>query len=316
MRKFAALVLAGALSLSLAACGSSKPSSEGSASAPASSAAPAVKPDTNPDAATMPTVTGSAKTTKLAFPKSDAPSGLKVLVLEEGKGRVLEPTDTVVAHYVGQVWGNDTPFDSSFSRGAPAAFSLQGVIPGWTQGLSGQKVGSKLIVSIPSELGYAEGNDQAGIKKGDTIAFYIELVDGFGKDSSGDPKAKATGKLKDLPVTYKGDLGKPVTDLKVKDGQAVPEKSEAIVIAEGSGPKIDDGKTFYYQSAAVNWDPKATSVSSYDQGGAQATTFASGNGLDPLKGIRAGSRVFFVMVDPNNPNAKAQAFIIDIVAVH
>ncbi|MGV9184167.1 FKBP-type peptidyl-prolyl cis-trans isomerase [Arcanobacterium canis] len=317
MRKIAALAFAGALAATLAGCSTSQPSTNSSASASGSSAqVQSVKPDTHPDASTMPTVTGSGKGTKLAFPQSAAPKGLKVLITEEGKGRVLEPTDTVVAHYVGQVWGNEAPFDSSFGRGEPSTFSLQGVIPGWTQGLAGQKVGSKVILSIPSELGYSDGNDQAGIKKGDTIAFYVEIVDGFGKNSSGDPKAKVEKTQADLPVTYKGELGQPVTDLKIKANQKAPEASSAIVIARGNGPKIEEGKTIYYQTTTVEWGSNAKAQSTYELSGPQSAPFVAGNGLDPLKGVEEGSRVFFTSVDPNNKNAPVQAFILDIVAVH
>ena len=119
----------------------------------------------------MPSVQG-AKGTKpvLTFPGPDAPEGLQVQVLDAG--------DNIVAHYLGQTWNGDV-FDSSYDRGRPLDFQVGVgmVIRGWDDGLIGQRVGSRLLLSIPAELGYGDrGVPQAGIKGGATLVFVTEIL--------------------------------------------------------------------------------------------------------------------------------------------
>ena len=86
--------------------------------------------------------------------------------------------DNIVAHYLGQTWNGDV-FDSSYDRGRPLDFQVGVgmVIRGWDDGLVGQRVGSRLLLSIPSELGYGDrGVPQAGIRGGDTLVFVTEIL--------------------------------------------------------------------------------------------------------------------------------------------
>ena len=127
----------------------------------------------------MPSVEG-AKGTKpvLTFPTDEAPEGLQIQVLDEGTGDVVEAGDHIVCHYLGQSWGGDV-FDNSYDRGAPLDFQIGVgmVIRGWDDGLVGQRVGSRVLLSIPSELGYGDrGVPQAGIKGGDTLVFVTEIL--------------------------------------------------------------------------------------------------------------------------------------------
>ena len=127
----------------------------------------------------MPTVEG-AKGAKpvLAFPEGGAPEGLQVQVLDAGDGPVVEAGDHIVCHYLGQC-SNGRVFDNSYDRGRPLDFQIGvgAVIRGWDDGLVGQRVGSRVLLSIPSELGYGErGVPQAGIKGGDTLVFVTEIL--------------------------------------------------------------------------------------------------------------------------------------------
>lgn len=274
-----------------------------------------------------PEVVGTGAETQLSFPGSEPPDGLKVWETEKGSGRVVAETDYVVANYVGQVWGEKKAFDSSFQRGTAIGFSLKQVIKGWTQGLAGKKVGSKVILSIPPELGYGEqgGNEQAGIGKDDTIAFYVEIVDAYGIDQAGDKDATVKVKDAELPVTIKGGLGEPVT-LSIKKGQAEPKEAKLTVIAEGKGDEITEGATVYFQIAQVAWDGSAT-VSTYGEGGGpQYIALNSGQGatpLDGLVGVPIGSRVLFVTPKVAAPagtessgttsDTPAVAYVIDVL---
>ena len=128
---------------------------------------------------TMPSVAG-AKGTKpvLTFPGPDAPDGLQVQVLDEGDGQVLKAGDQILAHYLGQTWGGSV-CDNSFDRGQPLDFQIGVgmVIQGWDQGLVGQRVGSRVLLSIPAALGYGDrGVPQAGIPGGATLVFVTEIV--------------------------------------------------------------------------------------------------------------------------------------------
>lgn len=127
----------------------------------------------------MPSVEGSKGTKPvLAFPGPDAPEGLQVQVLDAGDGRVVEAGDTIVAHYLGQTWDGDV-FDSSYDRGQPLDFQVGVgmVIRGWDDALVGQRVGSRLLLSIPAELGYGDrGVPQAGIAGGATLVFVTEIL--------------------------------------------------------------------------------------------------------------------------------------------
>ena len=127
----------------------------------------------------MPSVEG-AKGTKptLTFPRPEAPEGLQVQVLDAGDGQIVEPGDTIVCNYLGQIWDGQV-FDNSFDRGQPLSFQIGVgmVIRGWDEGLVGQRVGSRVLLSIPSELGYgSRGVPQAGIKGGDTLVFVTEIL--------------------------------------------------------------------------------------------------------------------------------------------
>ena len=82
-------------------------------------------------------------------------NGLEYKVLKEGKGAQPKATDTVTVHYRGTLI-DGTEFDSSYKRGQPATFPLNGVIKGWTEGLQLMKVGSKYQFFIPPGLAYGD----------------------------------------------------------------------------------------------------------------------------------------------------------------
>ena len=102
-------------------------------------------------------------------------SGLQYIVETEGKGKTPGPNDTVKAHYKGTLIGGEQ-FDSSYDRGQPAEFPVSGVIKGWTEALQLMKVGGKLKLFIPPELGYGP-TARPGIPANSVLLFEVELVD-------------------------------------------------------------------------------------------------------------------------------------------
>ena len=102
-------------------------------------------------------------------------SGLQYEVLTEGTGPMPKATDTVSVHYKGTLLDGKV-FDSSYERGEPANFKVNGLIPGWVEALQLMKVGSKYKLYIPSELGYGEDGMQE-IPPNATLIFEMELLE-------------------------------------------------------------------------------------------------------------------------------------------
>lgn len=130
-------------------------------------------------AAALPEVSGSYGTKPtLTFPAGAAPEELEVVVLSRGEGDLVEAGQDIEVHYLGQSWQGGV-FDNSYDRGSSISFPIGvgAVIAGWDEGLVGQQVGSRVLLSIPSHLGYGDrGVPQAGIKGGDTLVFVVDIV--------------------------------------------------------------------------------------------------------------------------------------------
>lgn len=102
-------------------------------------------------------------------------SGLQYKVIKAGGGPKPKKTDSVVCHYRGTLL-DGTEFDSSYSRGEPAQFRVDQLIPGWTEALQLMPAGSKWELYIPSYLAY--GARQAGqISPNSTLIFELELLE-------------------------------------------------------------------------------------------------------------------------------------------
>lgn len=102
-------------------------------------------------------------------------SGLQYLVEKEGTGPKPKATDTVKVNYLGTKIDGEK-FDSSYDRGQPATFPLNGVIKGWSEGLQLMPVGSKYKLFVPSDLAYGE-NAPGQIGPNATLVFEVELLD-------------------------------------------------------------------------------------------------------------------------------------------
>ena len=103
------------------------------------------------------------------------PDGLQYKILQEGTGPKPAATDAVTVNYSGTLV-NGTEFDSSYKRGQPATFNLNGIIKGWTEALQLMPVGSKWQLVIPSDLAYGPSGRPPVIGPNSTLVFEIELV--------------------------------------------------------------------------------------------------------------------------------------------
>jgi len=191
---------AAAFAMSLAACGSDAKTSSSSSPSVADVTTPSVAestivtassscPTVAPQTAATPewTLTGATGSvavtgsTDTAAPvvKVEAPFSVtetQVHTLRPGDGPVVAPTATVSVCYQGVNGRDGSVFDSSYERGAPAEFSLDGVVPGFQKAIAGQKVGSTVAVAMVPADGYPEGQPAAGIQKGDTLIFAIKIL--------------------------------------------------------------------------------------------------------------------------------------------
>lgn len=108
-------------------------------------------------------------------------SGLQYQVLHEGTGAKPTADDMVKVNYVGSTL-DGKKFDSSYDRGQPAELKVDGVIPGWTEGLQLMSVGSKYVLWVPGKLAYGEHGTPGGpIGPNATLKFEVELLSINGK---------------------------------------------------------------------------------------------------------------------------------------
>ena len=103
-------------------------------------------------------------------------SGLQYKVIKDGTGTQPKATDMVTVNYRGTLI-DGTEFDSSYKRGQPASFPVNGVIKGWTEALQLMKQGSKYQLFIPSTLAYGERAMGPDIGPNSTLIFEVELQD-------------------------------------------------------------------------------------------------------------------------------------------
>ncbi|MFE1437666.1 FKBP-type peptidyl-prolyl cis-trans isomerase [Streptomyces sp. NPDC058739] len=135
--------------------------------------------DVAQDDATLPKVgtNTDGKAPSIEVPKADAPKKLVANYVIEGDGAEVGAEDAVLVQYKGVQWSNGKEFDSTYSRQALTSFSLQQVVKGWSQGLTGKKVGSRVLIVIPPELGYGDNPPQgSGIEKGATLVFSVDIL--------------------------------------------------------------------------------------------------------------------------------------------
>ncbi|MDI3386881.1 FKBP-type peptidyl-prolyl cis-trans isomerase [Streptomyces sp. B-S-A8] len=250
---------------------------------------------------------------------------LAVKVLIEGKDAKVAKGDYLQADYLGQIWTSAKVFDNSYDRGTPTIFPIGvgQVIPGWDQGLVGKKVGSRVQLGIPPELGYGEqGNEQAGIKGTDTLVFVVDIVGTFGAKSSAKGKEVAQDDS-DLPKAGTNTDGKaPSIDVPEKDA---PKKLVSNYVIEGDGAKLKASDTVLVQYKGVLWDGGKEFDSTYKR--SQLAQFQLAQVVkgwsQGLTGKKVGSRVLIVVPPDLGYGDKEQqgipanstlVFTVDIIA--
>ena len=178
------------LVMTLSACGAHTDTSSASTpSVTTSAAGPSQCPTAAPDTPGSPEWTLQGATGNVAVTGStdsaapvvtvDAPFSVtetQVHTLTAGDGAVVAPNARVTVCYMGVDGRDGKVFDSSYERGAPVDFPLEGVVPGFQKAIAGQKVGSTVAVAMTSADGYPKGEPRAGIEAGDSLIFAIKIL--------------------------------------------------------------------------------------------------------------------------------------------
>ncbi len=110
----------------------------------------------------------------IAEPALDTP--VQRVVLKDGTGPAVKASDTVTVNYLGTTYQAKSPFDESFS-GDPLTSSLSGLIQGWSIGLTGVKVGSRVLLQIPPAYGYGAEGSGSSIPGNATLWFVIDVLE-------------------------------------------------------------------------------------------------------------------------------------------
>lgn len=259
---------------------------------------------------------GFGSVPKLDFPSSKAPTAFEEKVLSRGSGPVVKNHDLVVVNYLGQIWRGkvfDTNFDSSFKHHELFDFAVgRGqVIKGWDTGLTGARVGSRLLLVIPPADGYgAKGNTGAGITGTDDLVFVVDVVADYPTTEGGDAHASGLhSTVHGVQVT--GALG-GVPKIQIAKTAALPSSLAAFLVAKGDGPKVRAGLVvLQYVAAAWSGQVLGSTWASGDPEGDPVGNPQSPSYYDPLIGLPVGSRVLLEI--PKTSQGGPYAVAIDII---
>ena len=147
-------------------------------------------------------------------------SGLQYKVVKQGDGPKPLASDKVTVHYTGTLI-DGKKFDSSVDRGQPATFPLNGVIPGWTEGLQLMPTGSKFQFYIPSDLAYRQ-NAPASIGPNQALIFDVELL---GIESAPPPQPVTSDIIK-VPSQEELAKGAKIEVIKAEDAKKLAEQEK------------------------------------------------------------------------------------------
>jgi FKBP-type peptidyl-prolyl cis-trans isomerase len=144
-------------------------------------------------------------------------SEMQYQVLKDGTGPTPKDTDKVSVNYRGTLL-DGTEFDSSYKRGQPASFPVNGVIKGWTEALKNMPVGSKWKLFIPSELAYGERGNM-GIPPNSVLTFEVELLSIEVAPPPPTPAAPLTSDIIKVPSAEELKKGAKIETIKQEDIQ-------------------------------------------------------------------------------------------------
>lgn len=308
--------LAVAATLTLAACGSDDPD-------------PAAQ-ESGLDDVSVSETADDATTPEVEFtPGSVTVAETEHRVLTQGDGEALTSTDLVSFDYAVFSATSGDELGSSFPDN-PVGLDLadQTVLPGLSSSLTGQKIGSRVLIAVPPAEGYGEaGNPGLGVGGDDTLLFLVDII------SAITPLDEATGTAvepkKGLP-TAKVTAGEPAT-ITIPDGFKAPKTTTVQPLIEGAGEKVESGQTVRVAYTGVTTrDGEVFDSSASSDAGFIEVPIGVGNvikGWDTgLVGQPVGSRVLLVIPasegygdegsPPSIEGGDTLVFVVDILAAY
>lgn len=253
----------------------------------------------------------------VTVPKADPPKALVTEVLSPGTGAKVTAGQVLVANYLGQTWdlkdGKPNVFDNSYDRKTPLGFPVGAgqVIKGWDQGLVGQTIGSRVLLSIPATLAYGATPDGQNQLSGHALVFVVDLVDALDKDAAA-TGTKATAALPaGLPALTADEPGKkpvlgPIKGL--KPGKA----AVSGLLLTGTGDPIDPAKSLALQIVQTD---SATGKQFRETWGTSPQLVPAADVLSifpVLKGQKVGSRA--ISLTPKTEQNPSLVVVVDVVA--
>lgn len=304
-RRAGAALAALTLTVALAACSgddTETPTDPGTADptavAPTDEATPEPTPEPTPEAEPTVleslddiTVTGELnQPVTIEVPAPMQVDETQVKVLEQGDGAKVPEGGQVLVHYTGVNGRSGEEFDSSWSAGdQPVPFPLDQVVPGFSKGLVGQQVGSRVLIAITGADGYDPmGGSPPMIEVGDTLVFVVDIVDTQLGGPEGEPVTPADG----LP-TVSGELDAP--EVTIPNGDP-PTELVVQTLIKGTGPEVAATDTIVADYQTVSWSTGEVIDQSYGRNPASAQVSRLIQGwVEGIPGQTVGSRVLLVV---------------------
>ena len=252
----------------------------------------------------------------LLIPRSAAPTTTSAEVLTPGTGAVVKKGDVLVANYLGQTWAEKdckvNVFDNSYDRGSAAGFPIGvgAVVKGWDSTLVGQKIGSRVLLTITPADGYGEKTAQSTSElAGQTLVFVVDIKDAVKGDgvAKGTPQKLPAG----FPAVTSASGKRPeVTSV---EGVKPTDKPSSALLLKGTGPAIDAKKTLVLQFLQTDVKTGKQTQKTWDAAQPQVVPASSVLQLvSALEGQPVGSRA--VVVTADSAQQPAQILVLDVVA--
>ena len=128
----------------------------------------------------------------VTVPKTDPPKDLVVQPLIQGKGKAVAAADSVTINYTWVDWSSGQVLEQTYGA-KPATAALSTLVPGLQKALVGQKVGSRVLVVVPPDQGYPQGNATPKVDPGETLVFVVDVLFTLVRLASGGCLSRARG---------------------------------------------------------------------------------------------------------------------------
>ena len=235
------------------------------------------------------------KTPTVSVEKNFKATKTTTKVLKQGSGRKVAEGDAVTLDYVAVNGRTGKTFDSSFKSGSPLTTTIKtgAVLAGFVKGITGQKVGSRVLIAIPPKDGFGQANTQLGLKATDTMVFLMDIV-----KAEVVPET-ASGKVQKLPDTLPKlsyDAKKhPTKFSKTAKTAKAPKKMAVNVAIQGNGAVVKAGQSISIQYVGQVYPAGKIFDESWSSGAARTFQIGAGSLIkcwdDGLVGQKVGSRI-------------------------